>query len=307
METGQLGYNPKEAYGEIIDKVGSIFRDDGLILTGSSIGILNGSSDDLTTHRLVYVGQVGRYFIQPWNKDIDLMVVSHTRLHERPDYFAEKAKALESEFNDNQRQLLDIVVSDPFIFNILEELGEVAQEFEKAHSEENSRALAEIRNYRNEIINGDLNKVGYLFAPLNIQPFVHCPDVPSGNQLHTHTTSLAAGNDYMVFGNKELSDKVAEASKSSYIPEELGETAFSAEAYAKLKKSNVGTIPEDIYQVFLMLARHEGFRRAEIDLGRKVVGFWDIAYGEHNVQGFKRIIEIEYQELFNMIYDQNLE
>ena len=107
----------------------------------------------------------------------------------------------------------------------------------------------------------------------------------------------------MVFGNQELSDRVVESSKSAYIPEELGEVEYSSEVYSKLKESNVGTMPEDIYQIFMMLARHEGFRRAEIKQGRKAVGLWDPAYGEHNVQGFKTIFKSEYPKLLDMIYD----
>jgi len=302
MENNQLGTSPGEAYGGIVKLVEDIFKDDGLILTGSAVGIIDGSSKDTTTHRIVYNGNFRKYYIQSAPKDIDLLVVSNTRLDERPDYFIEKAEVMEKEIDKNQRILLDIAIADPYILTILGGLSNEVKNFEKAHSEENLGKLTEIRNYRDKIINVALNQIGYLFAPLNPQRFLHCLELPSGNQLHSHTSSLAEGNDYTIFGNRELSKQVVEASKSAYIPEELGESSFSSEVYGKLKRSNVHEIREEEYGVFMMLARHEGFRRAEIKEGRKVVGLWDSGFSEETMENIKTFFKSEYSELFDIIY-----
>ena len=305
MDAGQLKGTPREVYGGIVNLVEGIFKDDSLILTGSAVGILNGSSNDVNTNRMAYLeGPQGvQNYIRPSSKDINLMIVSHTGLDRRPDYFAEKAIAMEDELNEDQKKLLNISIADPYILAVLGELSTLAEEFEKAHSEGNLRELTEIRNIRSIIINGILNQIGYLYTPLSTQPFVHGPDLPYFHYLHRHTSSLATGRDYAVFGNQDLSDRVIEASKVAYIPEELGELNFSGDAYKKLKESGITTISQEIYEVFNFLARHEGFRRAEIKQSRKVKGLWDPTFGEHNIQEIKDKFQSEYPKLLDMIYD----
>lgn len=54
--------------------------------------------------------------------------------------------------------------------------------------------------------------------------------------------------------------------------------------------------------VFMILARHEGFRRAEIKEGRKVVGLWDPGFSEETMENIKTFFKSEYSELFDIIY-----
>ena len=47
----QISENPKEAYKGIIDTVTGIFKPDGVILTGSTVGILDRHTTDFQTVR----------------------------------------------------------------------------------------------------------------------------------------------------------------------------------------------------------------------------------------------------------------
>ncbi len=299
--------HPQETYKGIVDIVKGIFDGQGLILTGSAKQIIDGTDTGVQTKRPAhYTGPEGEAMAMvPLLRDIDLLVVSHPEQILTSSYFSDKAKAIGDRLPLEQRLLLDLAVATPDLFHALESLGTSSAEYETAQKKEDIASLIELRSYRLSIMNGLLYRAGFMYVPSN-NLFVNCSQSPVTNLLHGHTTAIAAGMGYEVLSNLgSLADKVIEAAKRAYTPEEIEESNAEAEAMKRLKNSEIeGNINPLHIQIFLLLARAKGFNRKEAELGRKVRGLWDQKLNNKQIDELKHLLEEENPQLYDILYGQ---
>ncbi len=307
MLPNYLQQHPQETYKGIVDIVKGIFDGQGLILTGSAKQIIDGTDTEVQTKRPAhYIGPEGEAMAMvPLLRDIDLLVVSRPRQILTSSYFSDKAKAIGDRLPLEQRMLLDLTVATPDLFRALESLGTSSAEYEEAQKNGDLGHLIELRSYRMSIVNGLLYRAGFMYAPSN-NSFVNCSQLPVANLLHGHTTAIAAGMGYEVLSNPgSLADKVIEAAKRAYTPEEIEESNAEAKAMKGLKNSEIEVnINPPHIQIFLLLARAEGFNRKEAELGRKVRGLWDRGLDTKQIDELKHLLKGKNPQLYGILYRQ---
>ena len=300
----QISENPKEAYKGIIDTVTGIFKPDGVILTGSTVGILDRHTTDFQTVRWglykPFDGSEGHYIRISSPRDIDLMVIRPEGSPVTQEYLDEKAASLEKNLSPDDRGLLDLAIADGTLMPILEVLGDLAVQYESAQTATDANALVEIRNQRTQVIGRYLTAAASMYSPLADPVFVNGNKLPSSQSLYGHTTAIADGLDYKVLSNPELSEKIAEASKKAYLPEELSETKTEQRAVKSLSSTEITRMSEPHRELFMMFARHIGFEKGEEQ--RNVKGLWDPNLSENDIEEMKDIFKKMAPELFRMLY-----